>query len=467
EEATRDDLASIIEFVVENMDLTTLVPNPLTTFSCIGGDCTISLTSVTMDDVSVAMTLLNGKIRLVITIDGLAGTLTLFFPCKVALVCDSDPQPLDGTFSASQVTLATDIAMSVVDGQVKVTTSDTDVTISDVAVDIHDSTGLGQAAVTFALSYLQSGLTVALEVVLETLVQTELASAFEGLFASLTFNRELTLPSVVAGEAGNTIVLATETKGVDIAPERLQLRVDAIAYAKTPKRPHDHLGSIKHTGCAPMSSLVWPPPASIQIGLHDDFINELLFAIWEGGTINLSLGPEQSASLVGDFGLQNATINVDALLPPVLNSCGNKGLAPDNAVQIGDLYVDVEADFAGQPTHLTLWLLAAAPIDVKFATDANGVTTAALALGAIDPLWIEVVRNEGALSEDDGAVVDLVKNVLVPQLLATVETSATFTLPSIDLGSLTTAVPAGTVINIDVQSVGRDNAYLTLNGGLK
>lgn len=466
-EATRDDLASIIEFVVENIDLTTLVPNPLTTFSCIGGDCTMVLTSVTMSDVNVAMTLMDGKIHLEITIDGLAGTLTLFFPCAVPGLCTSNPQPLPGTFGASHVVLATDIEMTVLNGQIDVATSNTDVTISDVTIDIHDPTGLAQAAITFALSYLQSGLTTGLEVLIETLVQTQLASAFDSLFGALTFNRELTLPSLVPNQPGNTIVLATQAKGVDIAPERLQLRVDALAYAKTPVRPHPHLGSIKHSGCAPMSSLVWPPPSTIQVGLHDDFINELLFAIWDGGTVNLSLGPEQAATLVGNFGLQNATITVDALLPPVLNSCGNKGLAPDNVVQIGDLYVDVVADFAGQPTHLTLWLLAAAPIDVKFATDAAGATTAAIALGEIDPLWIEVVRNEGALEDDDGAVVDLVKNVLIPQLLSTVETSATFTLPSIDLSSLTSAVPAGTVINIDVQSVGRDNAYLTLNGGLK
>ena len=43
----------------------------------------------------------------------------------------------------------------------------------------------------------------------------------------------------------------------------------------------------------------------------------------------------------------------------------------------------------------------------------------------------------------------------------------TFALPSFDLSAMTSAVPVGTVVNLDVRAVGRDNAYLTVQGGLK
>lgn len=184
--------------------------------------------------------------------------------------------------------------------------------------------------------------------------------------------------------------------------------------------------------------------------------------MWEGGTLDLDLGPEESAALVGDFGLQDATVKVDALLPPVLDSCQR-----DNTVQIGDLYLEFEADFLGQPTKLGIWLQAEAGVGVLIAPDETGALVAKLELGEFDPLLVDVVINEGAFAADDQLVVDLVNDVLIPQLLGTVTESASFTLPSFDLGELTSAVPAGTIINIDVRKVGRDNAYLTVEGALK
>jgi hypothetical protein len=103
-------------------------------------------------------------------------------------------------------------------------------------------------------------------------------------------------------------------------------------------------------------------------------------------------------------------------------------------------------------------------VSVAFAPNEEGALQASLVLGALEPMWIEVVINEGRLADNDDAVIGLVQSQLLPQLLSGLTEGATFTLPSIDLGSLTTAVPAGTVINIDVREVDRDNAYLTLEG---
>ena len=105
-----------------------------------------------------------------------------------------------------------------------------------------------------------------------------------------------------------------------------------------------------------------------------------------------------------------------------------------------------------------------APIIVAIAPNEEGALTASLQLGEMDPMWIEVVINEGRFAGNDEAVIGLVQGQLVPQLLSTLTDSASFTLPSIDLGSMTSAVPAGTVINIDVRDISRDNGYLTVEG---
>jgi hypothetical protein len=307
-------------------------------------------------------------------------------------------------------------------------------------------------------------LIAALEQLVVNLIQNELGDALDGIFSALTIDEQFEVPSPVPGQTPNRIAIKTVPRGVDIAPERAQLRLDGMAHALVPRRPHEHLGSIKHRGCAPTSALSFPPQAPIVVGLHDDLINQLLFAIWEGGTLNLALGPEEAAELVGGLGLQDAHITVDALLPPVFDSCGADNDKLLERVELGDLWIEAQASFAGEPIHLGLWLLSEAPVSVAFAPNEEGALQASLVLGALEPMWIEVVINEGRLADNDDAVIGLVQSQLLPQLLSGLTEGATFTLPSIDLGSLTTAVPAGTVINIDVREVDRDNAYLTLEG---
>lgn len=459
-EASRDDLAHLFEFIIENIDFTTFVPNPLTT--C-GTGCTIYFKSVTIGDVKVKMQLMNGKLRLEVELVELAGTIAMAFPCDIPFVCPTRPTTeLPGTLSTNKVTLQTDILVSIINGEIVTQSENTDVVVDGLDVNINDPTGLAQALVTGAVSFVRPALILAMENVLESLVADQMTAALGGLFGALKLDQEFDLPSPVAGQAPNTLVIKTEPRAVDIGTERLQIRVDSIAYAKTPARPHTHLGSLNHRGCAPSNSLTFPPVAPIVVGLHDDLINQLLFAVWEGGTLALDLGPEESAALVGEFGLQDATVKVDALLPPVFDSC-QRG----NTLQVGDLYLEFEADFLGQPTTLGVWLQIEAGVGVVIAPDETGALVATLEIGELDPLMIEVVINEGAFAADDQLVVDLIKDVLIPQLLGTVTESASFTLPSFDLGALTSAVPAGTMINIDVREIGRDNAYLTVEGALK
>lgn len=466
-EPVRDDLAHLFEFIVENLDIASLLPNPLTTFGCIGGDCTLEFDHVTEDDVKVSITLTPGRLHLRAELVGVEGQVTLYFPCDSAVCSQRPVQPLPGTVTIPRVTVETDVAIAFVDGRAVMRPENPVATIEAIDVSIPDPTGIGQAAIDLVITYVQEPLVDSLEGLIVDLITNELADALDGVLSALTIDERFELQSPVAGAPGNWIQIKTEPKGVDIAPERLQVRLDGIAYAINPQRPHEHPGSIGHRGCAPMTALEFPSPAPIVVGLHDDLINELLFAIWEGGTLSLNLGPEEAASLVGSFGLTDAHITVDALLPPVFDSCGADGVKTVEKVELGDLYLEASANFAGEPIKLGLWIMTEAPLSVAFAPNAEGKLELSLVVGELDPMWIEVVTNEGRFEGSDEAVIGLVEGQLIPQLLGTLTESAHFALPTIDLGSLTTAVPAGTVINLDVRAIARDNAYLTVQGAFE
>ncbi len=467
-ELVRDDLAHIMEFIVRSLDIASLLPNPLTEFDCINGKCRLEFDSVTTDDVIVNITLTPGRLHMRVELVKLVGNVTLYFPCDVAVICSQRPvQPLPGKVETQRVVVDSDIFLAIIDGETVAQTENTVMQMEGLEVKIEDPTGIGQAAIELLIGFLQEPLVQAIENLIVGLIQNELADALDGLFQALNINEEFVVSSPVPGQEPNTVIIRTKPKGVDIAPERMQVRVDGLSYAKFPKRPHEVLGSLGHRGCATPTALAFPPPTPLALGLHDDLVNQLVFAIWEGGTLSLDLGPEEAASLVGDFGLQDAHIKVDAFSPPVFNSCGADGDKVLERIQLGDVFLDAEAIFLGAPIRLTLWLMTEAPVDVEFAPNEAGALQIKLVIGALEPMWIEVVRNEGQFEGNDEAVIALVRDTLVPQLLSSLTESAVFTLPSIDLGSMTTAVPAGTIINFDVRDVGRDNQYLTVYGGLE
>ncbi|PKN56249.1 MAG: hypothetical protein CVU56_17140 [Deltaproteobacteria bacterium HGW-Deltaproteobacteria-14] len=457
-EAELDDLASIFKLFVDNIDVSAFLQNPLAQFACIGGQCSLDFTGITSSSSTIALTLQNGKIHTHIEINDFAATITLWAPCGVPVVCTTNPMALPGAATASKVIFDTDILISVSGGQTTSAAENTTVVLNNFGVDLNDPTGILQGLVTGAITLIQAPLEDGLEALIAGLVEDQVGGALSSLFDALNIDQAFDIPSPV-GEGVNTVQVKMVARAVDISPERLQLRLDGISYAQNPDRPYASLGSIGHRGCANFTSLTFPPSAPMVVGLHDSFINELLFAVWEGGTLSLVVG--EGDELGFDLPLQNLELSVDPLLPPVYNSCAGLG----ERLQLGDLYLDLKFDFGG-PAHIALWLQAEALVEVAFGLNETGGNQIQLNIGDLDPMILEVVQNEGYFAGDDQAVVDLITS-LVPQLLSTVTDKARFDLPAIDLGSLTSVVPAGTILNLDVQSVERDNAYLTVNGALK
>lgn len=468
DEPEMDDLATLFKVLVDNLDVSQFVPNPLTTFSCIGGSCSLEFSGINYSASQLALTLQHGRIHMHIGFDDFAATITLFAPCSF---CSTDPQPLPGSAVASRVTLDTDIVVSVVNGEIVASAENTVAEFTGFGVNLNDPTGLLQGIVDGAVTWIEQPLIAGLEQLIEGLVDEQVGGALGGLFGALNVSQAFEIPSPVGeDQPGNTVHLDLAPQGIDISPERLQLRLDGVAYADTPVRPFSSLGSIGHGGCATYTSLTFPPPSPMIVGLHDSFINQLLFAVWEGGTLSLDLGPGEADGLISGFPIADLELSVQARLPPVYNSCPDPSKQGEgearSQLQLGDLYVDAKFNLGG-PVHLALWIQAEAAVEIAFGFNEEGGAQVALVLGDIEPLILEIITNEGFFAGDDAAVVSLLKDTLLPELLGTVGESARFDLPAIDLGAISDAVPEGTVINLDVEGVGRDNAYLTVHGKLK
>lgn len=457
-EAARDDLASLLLDIVKNLDLTALVPNPLTSFGCIGGDCTIRFTGITYSDVRVAIALKPGRLHVHVEMDDMSANVALDAPCSI---CPGGQAVLPGAATADRLVADLDVVLSLMNGQAQAAAENAVVLLEGFDVHIDDPTGVLQAVVALAVGLVKEPLVSALQGLLEGLMEEQLGPALGSIFNALFIDEDLEVPSPLGDGAPNVLKLLLEPEAIDIAPERAQVRLKGLAFAKVPKRPFPSLGSIGHGGCRSYTPLTYPSPAPLTVGVHDSFINQILYALWEGGTLSLDVPAGAAGGLISDLPLENLAIRVEARLPPVLNSCAGK-----ENLQLGDLFLDTTFDLGG-PVHLAMWVQLEAGVNVIVEPNADGRLEARIEVGDLDTLTTEIVTNEGTFAGDDAAVGDLVKSLLVPKLLEAVGKSAKFALPQIDLHEQSPAFPPGTTVDFVVQEVSRDNAYLTVLGGLK
>lgn len=455
-------MARLLEFIVANLDIKSFFDSDeLGSFSCAGGACRLVFESVTMDDVEVTLNLATGYLEFEGIVNEFSANLAFYFP---GLGGEANV-PIHVT--AERLTLDSDVYFNMSNGQLQVETRDTEVEIIELDLVIDDPTGIAQALSDMLMDRIRATITASLQRIFVDLIEEQLGDAMGGFVDALNIEEEFEVPSPVPSDEVNTLILKANVKGVDIDPHRMEVRVDGKAYAQNPQRPHETLGSIDRSGCAYPEPMGLPDDGVVKIGIHDNFINQLAFGLWEGGTLSMNLDPETSAELVGSFGLTDATIVLDALLPPVYNSCATSQNPGDERLQLGDLYVDLIGNLGGLPVSFGMWVAAEAAVELSVIPNEEGGLDLKFDVGAIDPLWIDLERNEGAFEGDSDAIVDLVETLLVPQLLSAVEESARFSLPVIDLGEMTDAVPAGTIINLDIREILRDGQFLSVQGGLQ
>ncbi len=454
-----DDLAHVLAQVVEGLDLSTLIDNPISSSPCIGGDCTLSVSEVSNGGSDLSLTLMDGGIHVELDITDFYMEFTSHLPGL---------GDLPGGFTAEYIHLEMDLKLDLVAGVLESSVSGIKVEIGDTEAVFFEQWDLGifDDFINGALDFIEPFVKGLFETVLPFVLQGLIEDTINGLTESLAIDTEFEIPALVQGALPNVLALETELTELLTTPQYLRIGFEAVGYAKAPIYPHEVPGSIKFSGCGPSGTIPVPPPAPLVAGLHDELINQLLYGIWDGGTLSLDLGGEALAEAfdLSKYGVELSHIAIDPLLPIVVNSCGSG----ENRAQIGDLYLDATLSLFGQPSHIVVWLQAEAILGVTTGEGDEGQTVLGFEIGEFDPVLIDVVTNEGVFEGDDAGLIELVGDQMLPLLIGELAgDQLTFDLPQIDLNSLSSDIPEGTVLNLDLQTIGRSGAYLTAEGGLK
>jgi len=244
----------------------------------------------------------------------------------------------------------------------------------------------------------------------------------------------------------------------------------AAATVTAPKAiTYNPLGSIGRASClsaTPEPGLTFPKKGPLELGLWDDFINEILYAVYLSGDLHMAL----PASVLGNvdltqYGVTDLNLTIDFMLPPILSGCNSTGKL---MMEIGDVGVHATMMLFGQAMDMQIYASLEAEAQI---TAADSPTGKQLALTVDKPLFIDlqIASLSGGLVGAEDQLTSLFKSTLVPQVmnLLSGKVLATFPIPQIDLSTLAPGIPAGTVIAIDLQEVLRILGYTVATGGLK
>ncbi len=328
----------------------------------------------------------------------------------------------------------------------------------------------------FLDTFLNGVFTGLLESILQSQIQSMIGNTMGSVLGALAINTELPLKPFIGTGPEVKLKLSSKLGLLNFQEAGVQqggmlIGLDA-AMTAPPNVNHQVLGSIGRAACLTQGQKdIFNPlmKFALEIGLADDFVNELLFAVWQGGLLNLSIGADalgQNADQLTQFGVADLNLTTDFYLPPIINTClDNQYLK----LQIGDMNLHAKLTFSGTPVDVIMFATMQATAQVM-AVDVTGTTDKNLAfsLKSVDFVELEVVSINAEAKGLKDLFVTLIKGVMIPKLVDSLGSGlGSFPLPSFDLSAFSPSIPPGTSLGIQIQQIDNSKGYTYLRGKVK
>ena len=476
DEEDLDDLASIVNLVISDLDLMSLFENPLTTFEqgALWTTCRYDVHAVSIDytEVSTDIRVVSNGIHLTETLEGFEFVFYLehkagVWPC---------PGSMNGTGTADEVKIDARVVMSVVDGQIVGAVDDSQTGAEMVGLDV----SVDSFFIDLLMVFLQGTIQSELETAVVDAIKTEVTPLLTELFDLLAFDLPVEIPAFFPGADPISVALQTRPSSVSfIEDTAMTIGMDA-AVLTSKAVPHAPLGSIGYANClaSPFTGndIDFGAIQAFNLGMFDDVLSQLLHAVWRAGAFELTLGPEViPADDLATFGVSDLTVDLSAWLPPILTDCRDVA-TPEHpeavAFELGDLEIKADLLMSGTPVALTVFASLKGSAAMGITETEAGDSQIGFSILGFDEVatdLVEVVSDDPAM----GALIgELIETALVPMLLDQLSFDAPigFELPAFDLGGGGggIGIPEGTMLRILPNEISRtDNANTLVKGAVQ
>jgi hypothetical protein len=449
-----DDLATIARLAIENTDIMSLIPNPVTTFNSdcsipfvtIRGALNLHVDSLTFARPRIDITAIQGGLRVRAEVSNLVVRLrTSGDVCEIGV-------GVRGTASASRVVVTGDIQVSANNGRVVVAMPSRNVSISGLDIDL-DLPAIIDWAVDGIIGLFKGMIRNRIESAFGDVIRDQVPRVAGDFLSSLTLDTGFDLPAPLSMRLSLNSVLGMlqfYNGGGDIG-------LDSAIYATGRITPEPRGGIVQETQTLPS----FQASRALGVAIGYDQINQALYSLWYGGGLDLDLGALIGTSMGSGAGVSSARAR--GLLPPIVRPTGDAQYPLE--LQVGDLRLDVQID--NIPVLGTVALEGYATVFVQANASVNRAGEIQLALGPTPRVMLQLdTPLEGII--DIVPLIDGIERaleLLVPQIFSRVIQN--IPIPSFDLSTMAGGyLPPGIVLGLGNAQSRFHPSYLILEGDL-
>lgn len=458
-----DDIATIMTMYLAGMDLGAMITNPVDSGSYLGCSYHVNVTNIQYGAPTVDLTPVHGGLKMNARIPNFRANIAVVTP---ATLCPD----FSGTVTATSITIDTTLLISLdpVTGEPKVTPTGSKVTINGLNVNL---SGVWGFLLNWLINFFEGTFAGMIEDAFVDQIN-EIAPALEDALAGLALNQDFEIPAFIGDGPPTTLSLRTRLSRLDFTPAGGT--VGMAATIVTPKGTlHNPLGSIGRAACLsgvpeampgfPVGSPTPTPPA-LELGLMDDLVNLIPYALYWSGALTLPIPQEMLGEDLGAYGITEMALNLDMLLPPILSGCNDDGAL---TIQVGDIGVQANMKLFGVPVQMQMYASFEADAEILVV---DGEAGKELSIAVREPTFvdIEIASLSGGLVGAEDVLGSLIRDTLMPELLGalTGDSLGSFPIPEFDLSGLMEGLPPGTSISIEIREVLRRAAYTVLSGNV-
>ncbi len=456
-----NDLASLLGLAFAGFDTSAFFDASEAIASSAGFD--IYLTSLDVNDTSLALDGIDGGIALTAGLLDIEGDLV--FDCT-NLGCLALGGDGTGGLTIDAITITADVMLSVDAESHELIVDIQNANTSISGLDIYSNNGWTNFLLNIAGSAITGGAVGDLENTLNDQLEGVLAPLLSEGLQNFNFSTSLDLPNIGNPEESITIDLITDFGDTDfhdgVAPPEpsppqggvIVLRGGGFSDGEP---AHEGLGFPLRNGCEIGPAAVnLTRVASMEIGLHDDLINEILYGAWKGGLLEFPL----PADLIPDSNLvENLDVQVSGMLPPVGMDCSTGELL----AHLGDIRIDASLDLLGEPVSFTSFTTAVVKVEISAEDGQIGIS-----IGELQSVETELNVNEDTAIDTEAALVGVLEGALIDGLIGGLggDSLGGIELPEIDLSDSLGLPPGTAVIAIQIDQAVRQPGITVVQGSL-
>lgn len=360
------------------------------------------VTGVTLGDIEIDLDAQSGYLDFFASISPFSVSIGLWG--EILFIGDVN---VGGTASANAAEIWSDVSLWVDSNHdIQVALSNTDVALPGFNLSIYGAGFVGDL-LSAVLGWLSPLLQVAFEAVLPPVIESQLPGLVADALGDLAIATDLDL-------MGATIGLEALPQVITIDPNGMTVTLTTIVEATLAGTVPPSLGAVRRTAYGTPS---FAPTPAFDISMADNFINQLLHSVWQGGVMNFSLAGadlgldlSQVSSIVP---ISEISLQTLPLLPPVVGPAASGQLE----LALGDMLVNVYGD-PGGVNGLMMQLAVSLTTDATLSIDADetiqfSVGTPVVRMEYVTSDWAEV---DGEIVED---LMDSVIELVIPMLMDT------------------------------------------------